>query len=181
MWSTSENGGPYPNIHVKQRIFGHSGLGVHFFKVLPSRNLVIVHRVNTDKPGPYPKPNQLGRLLWLILDAAGEKEIGENPYIEAAKGVRLTADNLRETIEGSSMREGASDVSITRDGTMSVSMEGKLIDTGKWWTEGDKFCSQWKRIREGKKACSFLILDGTILKWFYLDGTLGGKGFFSRE
>jgi CubicO group peptidase (beta-lactamase class C family) len=63
MWSTSENGGPYPNIHVKQRIFGHSGLGVHFFIVLPSRNLVIVHRVNTYKPGPYPKSNQLGRLL----------------------------------------------------------------------------------------------------------------------
>ncbi len=181
MWSTSENGGPYPNIHVKQRIFGHSGLGVHFFKVLPSRNLVIVHRVNTDKPGPYPKSNQLGRLLWLILDAAGEKEIGENPYIEAAKGVRLTADNLKETLEGSSIREGASVVSATRDGTMSVSMEGKLIDTGKWWTEGDKFCSQWERIREGKKACRFLVLDGTILKWFDLDGTLDGKGFFSRE
>jgi hypothetical protein len=79
-----------------------------------------VHRVNTDRPGPYPKSNQLGRLLWLILDAAGEKEIGENPYIEAAKGVRLTADNLKETLEGSSMREGASVVSITRDGTMSV-------------------------------------------------------------
>ena len=181
MWSTSENGGPYPNIHVKQRIFGHSGLGVHFFKVLPSRNLVIVHRVNTDRPGPYPKSNQLGRLLWLILDAAGEKEIGENPYIEAVKGVRLTADNLKETLEGSSIREGASVVSATRDGTMSVSMEGKLIDTGKWWTEGDKFCSQWKRIREGKKACRFLVLDGTILKWFDLDGTLDGKGFFSRE
>jgi CubicO group peptidase (beta-lactamase class C family) len=181
MWSTSENGGPYPNIHVKQRIFGHSGLGVHFFIVLPSRSLVIVHRVNTDKPGPYPKSNQLGRLLWLILDAAGEKEIGENPYIEAAKGVRLTADNLKETLEGSSLREGASVVSATRDGTMSVLMEGKLIDTGKWWTEGDKFCSQWKRIREGKKACRFLVLDGTILKWFDLDGTLDGKGFFSRE
>ena len=181
MWSTSENGGPYPNIHVKQRIFGHSGLGVHFFIVLPSRSLVIVHRVNTDKPGPYPKSNQLGRLLWLILDAAGEKEIGENPYIEAVKGVRLTADNLKETLEGSSIREGASVVSATRDGTMAVSMEGKLIDTGKWWTEGDKFCSQWKRIREGKKACRFLVLDGTILKWFDLDGTLDGKGFFSRE
>ena len=181
MWSTSENGGPYPNIHLKQRIFGHSGLGVHFFIVLPSRSLVIVHRVNTDKPGPYPKSNQLGRLLWLILDAAGEKEIGENPYIEAAKGVRLTADNLKETLEGSSIREGASVVSATRDGTMSVLMEGKLIDTGKWWTEGDKFCSQWKRIREGKKACRFLVLDGTILKWFDLDGTLDGKGFFSRE
>lgn len=181
MWRTSEKGGPYPNIHVKQRTFGHSGLGVHFFIVLPSRNLVIVHRVNTDKPGPYPKPNQLGRLLWLILDAAGVKEIGENPYIGTAKGIRLTADNLKETIEGSSIREGTSVVSITRDGTMSVSMEGKLIDTGKWWTEGNKICSQWKRIREGKKACRLLVLDGTILKWFDLDGTLDGKGFFSRN
>ena len=88
MWRTSENGGPYPNIHVRQRTFGHSGLGVHFFMVMPSRNLVIVHRVNTDIPGPYPGTNQLGRLLWLILDAAGETDIGETPSINAASGER---------------------------------------------------------------------------------------------
>jgi len=190
MWSTSENGGPYPNIHVKQRTFGHSGLGVHFFMVLPSRNLVIVHRVNTDKPGPYPQSNQLGRLLWLILDAAGETEIGANPYIEAASGIRLTADNLKElfgrgplTVRGMTppglveKSEKSFIVSFFPDGNLSffredVALKGGFEDTGKWWFEGNKFCHQWKRLRSGKKDCVYLVLDKKMLKTYSLSGTL---------
>ena len=190
MWGTSENGGPYPNIDIKQRTFGHSGLGVHFFLVLPSRNLVIVHRVNTDKPGPYPNSYQLGRLLWLILDAAGETEIGENPSIEAAKGVKLFSDNFkvllgrgklvaRETappvlVEGS----GKSFIlSVFSDGNISISQENVSPkegpeDTGKWWFKGDKFCIQWKHLREGKKNCVYLLLNRGTLKVYSLDGTL---------
>jgi len=193
MWSTSENGGPYPNIHVKQRTFGHSGLGVHFFKVLPSRNLVIVHRVNTDKPGPYPKSNQLGRLLWLILDAAGETEIGENPSIEAARGVRLIADNFKELLERGTLTvrgmtppglversEKSFIVSFFPDGNLSffrgdVSLKGGFEDTGTWWFEGNKFCNQWKRLRSGKKDCVYLVLDKKTLKTYSLNGTLDSQ------
>jgi CubicO group peptidase (beta-lactamase class C family) len=193
MWSTSENGGPYPNIHVKQRTFGHSGLGVHFFIVLPSRNLVIVHRVDTDKPGPYPKSNQLGRLLWLILDAAGEKEIGENPSIEAARGVRLIADNFKELLERGTLTvrgmtppglversEKSFIVSCFSDGNLSffqgdVSLKEGFEDTGKWWFEGNKFCNQWKRLRSGKKNCLYLFLDIETLKTYSLNGTLDSQ------
>jgi CubicO group peptidase (beta-lactamase class C family) len=193
MWSTSENGGPYPNIHVKQRTFGHSGLGVHFFIVLPSRNLVIVHRVNTDKPGPYPQPNQLGRLLWMILDAAGETEIGENPSIEAARGVRLIADNFKELLEKGTLAvremtppglveksEKSFIVSAFPDGNLSifqedVSLKEGFEDTGKWWFEGNKFCNQWKRLRLGKKDCVYLVLDKKTLRVYSLDGTLDSQ------
>jgi len=199
MWNTNENGGPYPNIHVKQRIFGHSGLGAHFFMVLPSRNLVIVHRVNTDKPGPYPKSNQLGRLLWLILDAGGETEIGENPYIEAARGVRLKADNLKEllgrgalTVRGmtppgvTEKSEKSYTVSFFPDGNLSffqgdVSLKGGFEDTGKWWFEGNKFCNQWKRLRSGKKDCVYLVLDKKTLKTYSLNGTLDSQLRIIRE
>jgi CubicO group peptidase (beta-lactamase class C family) len=186
MWRTSENGGPYYNIRVKTRTFGHSGLGVHFFMVLPSRNLVIVHRVNTDIPGPYPNSNQLGRLLWLILDAAGETEIGENPSIEAAKGVRLTADDFEELLgRGTITARGVTPPGLVerseksfialifQNGTISV--KGGFEDTGKWWFEGDKFCTQWKQIRSGKKDCSYLVLDKKILKTYSLNGTLDGR------
>jgi CubicO group peptidase (beta-lactamase class C family) len=181
MWWTGVRGGLFPNVRVKEHSFYASGSRGHRVIVLPYRKLVIVHRVDTDRSDQSVNSGQIGRLLWLILAAAGETDIGEDPSIEAAKGVRLTADNLKEILAGSSIREGTSVVSISRDGTMSVSMEGKLIDTGKWWTQGDRFCYQWKKIRGGKKACRFLVLDGTILKWFYLDGILDGKGFFSRE
>jgi len=181
MWWTGVKGGLFPNVEVKEHSFYASGAGGHRVIVLPYRKLVIVYRVDTDRSNQSVTSGQIGRLLWLILAAAGETEIGEDPSIEAAKGVRLTAANLKETLAGSSIREGMSVISISRDGTMSVSLEGKLIDTGKWWTRGDKFCTQFKKIRGGKKVCSFLVLDGTILKWFYLDGILDGKGFFSRE
>ena len=193
MWSTSENGGPYPNIHVKQRTFGHGGLGVHFFRVLPSGNLVIVHRVDTDRPGPYPRPNQLGRLLWMILDAAGETDIGENPSIEASKGVRLNADNFKELMErgtltvsdmtSSGLVEGSEKsftVTAFPDGNLSflqgkVSLKEGIEDTGRWWFEGNKFCNQWKRLRSGKKDCVYLILDKKTLKAYSLDGTLDSQ------
>ena len=181
MWWTGIKGGLFPNVRIKDHSFYASGFRGHRIIVLPYRNLVIVHRVDTDKPDQSVYSRQIGRLLWLILAAAGETDMGEDPDIEAAKGVRLIADNIKETLAGSSIREGVSVIYISRDGTMSVSMKGKLIDTGKWWTQGDRFCSQWKKIRGGKKFCRFLVLDGTILKWFYLDGILDGKGFLSRE
>ena len=181
MWWTGIKGGLFPNVRIKEHSFYASGFRGHRVIVLPYRNLVIVHRVDTDSSDRSVSSRQTGRLLWLILAAAGETDIGEDPYIEAAKGVRLTADNLKEIVAGSSIQEGVSLISISRDGTMAVSMEGKPIDTGQWWTQGDRFCFQWKTIRGGTKACRFVVLDGAILKWFHLDGILDGKGFLSRE
>ena len=183
MWSTSENGGPYPNIYIKQRTFGHGGLGVHFFRVLPSRKLVIVHRVNTDKPGPYPNSYQLGRLFWLILNAAGETEIGENPSIQGTKGVRLTADNYKELFEnGAFVVRGKTPPGLTEDSeksyTVSLFSDGKILmkggleDTGNWWFEGNKFCHQWEQLGSGKKECVYLLITEKILKIYSLDGTL---------
>jgi hypothetical protein len=149
--------------------------------------------VNTDKPGPYPKSNQLGRLLWLILDAAGETEIGENPSIEAARGVRLIADNFKELLERgtltvremthSGLVEGSEKsfiVSAFPDGNLSifqgdVSLKEGFEDTGKWWFEGNKFCNQWKRLRSGKKDCVYLVLDKETLEVYSLDGTLDSQ------
>jgi len=53
---------------------------------MPSQDLVIVHRVNTNIQG------QLGRLLWMILDAGGVPDIGDNPSLDVDPGRRITAD-----------------------------------------------------------------------------------------
>lgn len=183
MWRTSENGGPYHNINVKARNFGHSGLGVHFFMVIPSRNLVIVHRVNTDLPGPYPTSNQLGRLLWLILDAAGETDIGENPSIDAAAGQKITEDNYkkvlgRDTVFASGLTPAGLversaptfTVSMYQNGTLSV--KGGIELTGRWWFQKDKFCIQRN---QAMTTCHPLLLDHKSLKFYSLDGTLDFK------
>jgi CubicO group peptidase (beta-lactamase class C family) len=146
MWWTGVNGGLFPNVRVKEHSYYASGYRGHRVIVLPYRNLVIVHRVNTDGRDVNLDDAQIGLLLWLILDAAGETEIGEPPLIESAKGVRLSADTLQETVAGSTVRRGSGPggivASFAVDGTLPLSLGGSLIDTGTWWVEGDKLCTQ---------------------------------------
>ncbi|MBW2592653.1 MAG: hypothetical protein JRE58_06585, partial [Deltaproteobacteria bacterium] len=155
--------------------------------------------VDTDIPEPYPEPIQLGRLLWLILDAAGETEIGENPSIEAARGVRLTADIFKKLLEKGTLTarymthpgvtekcEKSFTVSFLPDGKLSlfqedVSVKERFVDTGKWWFEGNKFCNQWKQFRSGRKDCIYLVLDKKTLKMYSLNGTLDSQLTIIRE
>jgi CubicO group peptidase (beta-lactamase class C family) len=185
MWWTGVKGGLFPNVEVKEHSYYASGWGGQKAIVLPYRNLVVVHRVNTDEYTKSVDTTQIGLLLWLILDAAGETEIGEAPFIESAKGVRLTADNLQETIAGSTARDvtspGEVAVSFAEDGTMLLSVAGALIDTGTWWTEDDKLCIQFTDPDLEGGGCGPVVLDGTTIKMFDLDGTLSIKLEYSRE
>jgi hypothetical protein len=56
------------------------GLGAQFIFVLPPAGLVIVHTVDMA-PATWPDigNRQIARLLWLILSAAGIKDIGTEP------------------------------------------------------------------------------------------------------
>jgi CubicO group peptidase (beta-lactamase class C family) len=185
MWWTGVKGGLFPNAEVKEHSYYASGWGGQYAIVLPYRNLVVVHRVNTDEPGQSVDTTQIGILLWLILDAAGEMEIGESPFIESAKGVRLNPDNLRETIAGSTARSASSSgelvVYFSEDGTVTVSVAGALIDTGKWWVEGDKLCIQFTNPDMEGTGCDHVVLDGTTIKLFDLDGILKMKLEYSRK
>jgi hypothetical protein len=187
MWWTGVKGGLFPHVKVKEHSFSASGYGGHKLIVLPYRNLVIVHRV--DRGNIDMNNRQIGRLLWFSLDAADETRIGEATFIEAAKGVRVTADKLQETLGGGTIRrrgvvEGSGEsyvVSIFPDATMTYVVDGELRDTGKWWFEGDKYCHRWKKLEGGKKVCLYLVLDGTTVQVFDLDGTLVDTVNLSRD
>jgi len=188
MWWTGIKGGLFPHVKVKGHGFYAAGHRGHRVIVLPYRNLVVVHRADTDRGHVDINNRQIGRLLWFILDAAGDTEIGETTFIEAAKGVRLTSDNAKETLvalTGSTIwhLESEPDIAIYADGTMTYTAgkSGDLIDTGRWWFEGDRYCRQWKKSEEGKKACFFLVLDGSTLKVFDLNGTLVQEARFSQN
>lgn len=184
MWWTGVNGGLFPNVRVKEHSYFASGYRGHRVIVLPYRDLVIVHRVNTDGGGVDLDDAQIGLLLWLILDAAGEPEIGESPFIESATGVRLTADKLQETVAGITVRiaDGSGDieVSFAQDGTLSVSLAGTQVDTGNWWVEDDKLCSQFTD-PGAEGGCYYVVLDGTTIKLFDLDGVLEIECEYSRK
>jgi CubicO group peptidase (beta-lactamase class C family) len=188
MWWTGIKGGLFPNVQVKGHSFYASGYRGHRVIVLPYRNLVVVHRVDTDSSSVDIGNREIGPLLWLILDAAGETEIGDAPIIEAARGIQVTADSLHETWGESKVchldgPEGRYITSYAPDGalTLNARESGELVDTGEWWVEGDRVCRQWKETDGGEKACFHVVLDGTTLQWFDLDGVLAGKVDFSRE
>ncbi len=182
MWWTGVKGGLFPNVQVRGHSFYASGYRGHRVVVLPYRNLVIVHRVDTDTGNVDIGGREIGPLLWLILDAAGETHIGDAPLLEAAKGIRVTADNLHETWGGSTIwhLDGAEEqyiASYAPDGTLTLTAResGELVDTGKWWAEGDEVCCQWEELDGGEKACFHVVLDGTTLRQFDLEGISVGK------
>jgi CubicO group peptidase (beta-lactamase class C family) len=182
MWWTGVQGGLFSNVRVKEHSFLASGYRGQRVIVLPYRNLVIVHRVDTDSSSVDIGNREIGPLLWLILDAAGETEIGDAPIIEAAEGIQVTADNLHETWGESTIwhLDGPEEQYITSyapDGTMTLTerKSGELVDTGKWWAEGDRVCRQWKEMDGGERACYYVVLDGPTLKLFDLEGILVGK------
>jgi len=187
LWWTGSKGGLIANVNVKEHSYLASGAGVNKVIVLPYRKLVIVHRVDTFKGLPQQLPGQIGRLLWLILDAAGEKEIGEDPSIESARGVRLTPEKLKETFEGSTTWVGTNTgpipggdkifISCLQDGKLFFSVEGNKRINGKWWVNEGKFYLNLIDM----KLYFEIIQDGSIYKFFDPTGTLFGKFEISKN
>jgi hypothetical protein len=187
MWWTGVKGGLIANVMVREHSFLASGAGVNKVIVLPYRKLVIVHRVDTFKGLPRQLPSQVGPLLWLILEAAGEKEVGEDPSIEAATGVRLTSEKLKETLGGGTTWVGTNTgpipggdkifISCLQDGKLSYSVEGNQRINGKWWVNDGKLYLNLM----GIKLFFYIIQDGSIYKFFDPTGTLFGKFKLSKN
>jgi len=175
MWWTGSGHGLFPGVKVAEPCYYASGYGGHLVVVMPYLDLVIVHRVNTSRSGNEVPNEQFGVLLWLILDAAGQTDIGEPPFIEAAPGVRLDEQGLRDTIPGGTFEatDGAYRTTVVAavDGTLSLSVEGTVIYTGTWWIEEDRFCVDVPGA-DDVGGCLHAVLDGTILRFYELDGTL---------
>jgi len=69
LWWIAVNGNHYPNVELPDGSFSAWGAGGHFIVVVPSLNLVVVHRVNTADPTKKVTLDQFGQLLHLILAA----------------------------------------------------------------------------------------------------------------
>jgi len=187
MWWTGAKGGLIANVMVKEHSFLASGFGVNKVIVLPYRDLVIVHRVDTSKGLQGKFPSQVGRLLRLILEAAGEKGIGEDPSIEAAIGVRLSSEKLKEIIEGGTTWVGTNTgpipggdkifISCLQGGKLFYSVEGNKRINGKWWVNDGKLYLNLM----GIKFCFSIIQDDSIYKFFDPTGTLFGKFEISKN
>ena len=181
MWWTGTHEGLFPGVRVKGQCYSAAGWGGHRVIVLPYRKLVVVHRVNTDQRYQRVSNGQIGRLLWHILEAAGEKEIGEKPVLSAATGVRLTGSKLKQVLTGCTIRTGQYTIKFPSASRMEFWSGGKRFSTAKWGVDGDKGWLKGKLITGGKKVFLYFVLDEGKLKWYDQKKTLDGKGrYFAK-
>ena len=181
MWWTGNETGLYDNVRLKGHTYSAAGWGGHRLIVLPWRKLVVVHRVNTDQPNQMVPAHQIGRLLWHILDAAGESDIGHKPTLDAAGGNRLNNDQLNKVLPGSTIRGPDFKVRLSKDRRFELWSGSKQIDTGIWGVRSGKFWLKTRLLTGGRKTKLTMVLDGDRLKWFDSQGTLMGEGLIRRE
>jgi CubicO group peptidase (beta-lactamase class C family) len=65
-----------PNCRLQEGTYSARGAGGHYLMVIPARDMVVVHRVDTFQDGRNVSAAQFGRLLQMILDA---KDRGARP------------------------------------------------------------------------------------------------------
>jgi len=181
MWWTGIRGGLIANVNVENHCYMASGAGVNKLIVLPYRDLVVVHRVDTFQGLPTQLPNQVGRLLRLILDAAGEKDIGEDPSIEAAKGELLTSDHLRKIMKNGTSWVGTNTgpipggdtifISCLKNGKLFYSLGGKQKLKGKWLINNEILLLDFM----GVKLPFSVVRQGDMYSFYDPSGTLFGK------
>jgi hypothetical protein len=174
MWWTGEGEGLFPNVTVREHSYYASGYRGHKVVVLPYLDLVVVHRVDTDDTDSEVELSEIGALLWLILDAAGETDLGDPPFIDAAEGVHLKGDELWAAIKGRTWQAldlGGLQATFGDDGQLSVFESGSLVEVGEWWSEGELYCHELSPALGGQWCGTFLGQDGR-LAMFDLNGTL---------
>jgi CubicO group peptidase (beta-lactamase class C family) len=181
LWWTGTENGLYENVRLKGHSYSASGWGGHRLLVLPWRRLVIVHRVDTDQPRKSVASHQIGRLIWHILDAAGESDIGHKPTLEAAIGEQLNNDRLAEILPGSNIRGLDFTVNLTEDHRFELLSGGKRLDAGNWGIQNNKFWLKTPLVTGGHKVKLTMVLEDTRLQWFDSQGTLVGHGLIRKE
>lgn len=72
MWWVSRDYNKFPhlpNVDLPEGTFSARGAGGHYILIIPEKDLLIVHRVDTDIPNNKVSKDEFGKLVALILDA----------------------------------------------------------------------------------------------------------------
>jgi CubicO group peptidase (beta-lactamase class C family) len=91
-WTGFLDGSIAPSVNLPPGTFAAWGYRGQYAYVMPSFDLAFVHRANSEKLSL----RDLGRLMWLVLDAGHFPDIGPDASIATAHGTRLDADALKE-------------------------------------------------------------------------------------
>ena len=97
---------------------------------------------------PEPTTPQLARLLWLILSAAGDRDVGPDVSLAHATGDRLAGEEIKAKLTGATFSVGEMLSGgpylwqLRADGTLSIlaGAEQRERFTGSWRVDGDRLC-----------------------------------------
>lgn len=158
-----------PAVRLPAGSFFAAGAGGQFAFVIPALDLVVVHRIDRDVPGYRDTSlREAGRLLWLILAADHQGDIGSDTSLEAAHGTRLDAAALREAVSGATLSYGETaangpyEARFAHDGSLAI-LKGKdrrQTAVGTWTIEHDRLCRTI--VPEGHRCYTVVALDGTL-------------------
>ena len=182
-WIGSIDRGAAPSVVLPPGSFFAVGYGGQYAFVMPAYDLVIVHRAPHLAGGANFR--ELGRLLWLVLDARPFPDIGPDASIAAARYPRVNGEALSRMLPGKTLLYGEDALRgpfrmrLNADGSAAVfgGRERSELTTGSWQVQGDQFCRDWNKI-EPRHMCFAVAGDGANIQLFdgrglmYIDARL---------
>ncbi len=176
-----------PTVNVPPHTFAAMGAEGQYAFVIPAYDLVIVHRINSDVPiGPLPgqrKPQpttqQLARLLWLVLSAAGDNDVGPDISLAHATGNRLAGEELKARLSGATLSvgealsDGPYQWQLRADGNLLVlaGAEHRERFRGSWRVDGDRYCRTLNEPNP-RENCFAVVARDSGLQFFDADGLM---------
>ena len=178
-WTGPFDGGFAPSVEPPQGFFFAQGVGGQYAFVIPGYDLVVVRR------GPHAEGGasyrEIGRLLWLLLDAGGFRDIGPDASIDAAGVPPATDETLQRILPGKTLvygetaSQGPYRLRLNADGSAVVLRGRELseLDTGSWSVREGQFCRAWKKLGS---PCSAVVTDGSKVQLFDRAGLMSIDG-----
>ena len=168
-WIGSIDGGFAPSVEPPQGTFFAQGVGGQYAFVIPRYDLVVVRRgVHVEGRPTY---REIGRLLWLVLDAGGFPDIGPDASIDAAQIPPAEDETLLRILPGKTLLygetagQGPYRIRLNADGSAVVLRGRELteLDTGSWRVARASFAVPGRRagpsapplVSEGSKVQLF--------------------------
>jgi len=181
----SDNGAP--TVNVPPGTFAAMGAEGQYAFVIPAYDLVFVHRINSDVPvgtlpgqrKPEPTIQQLARLLWLLLSAAGDSDVGPDITLAHAAGDRLAGEALKTALSGATLSVGELEKGgpyswqLGADGALAVfeGAEHRIILKGTWRLDNDRYC-RTLRGPNARELCFSVVANNSRLQFYDADGLM---------
>jgi CubicO group peptidase (beta-lactamase class C family) len=176
-----------PLVKVPPGTFAAMGAEGQYAFVIPVHDLVIVHRINSDIPigtlpgqrKPEPTITQLARLLWLLLSAAGDSDVGPDLTLAHATGDRLAGEALKTALTGATLtvgdalKGGPYTWKLGSDGSLAVlaGARNRQSSSGTWRIDDDRYCRTLS-VPDAREVCFSVVADKSRLQFFDADGLM---------